>query len=119
MQSGTKEGKINCGPDYFVKTRTLPFLECINVLTLFHYWINVNQEVVICAIDILYRYLAKCHSTVSDYNTAIRIIYACTLLAAKFFGSDEDELLIRDKSIERSKVDKKEHQLPATDSNLS
>ena len=92
----------------FVVPHTMPFFECLNVLTVFHYWIKVNQEVLICAIDIFYRYLAKCHSAVGDYDAAIRIIAACTLLAAKFCGSDEDELIYRHKIVEKSKLDKKE-----------
>ena len=104
-----KEKEFQELTDNFVVSRTsVPFFECLNVLTVFHHWIKVNHEVLICAIDIFYRYLAKCHSAVGDYDAVIRIIAACTLLAAKFCGSDEDELIYRHKIMEKSKLDKKE-----------
>ena len=103
-----KEREFEELTDNFVVPHTLPFFECLNVLTVFHYWIKVNQEVLICAIDIFYRYLAKCHSAVTDYDTAVRIIAACMLLAAKFCGCDGYELIYRDKIMEKSKLDKKE-----------
>ena len=92
----------------FVVPITVPFLECIDVLTEFHYWLKVNREVLVCAFDIFYRYLAKCHTAISDYNKVIRVLSACTLLAEKFCGGDEGELDIRDKILEKTNLDKKE-----------
>ena len=92
----------------FIVPRTVPFLECLDVFTMFYYWIKVKREAMICAIDIFYRYLAKCHSVISDSKKYIGIISACTLLAEKFCGSDEGELDIRDKILETSALSKKE-----------
>ena len=92
----------------FVVPHTVPFLECMDVITVFYYWIKVNRELLIGAFDIFYRYLAKCHSAVSDYNKIIRVISACTLLAEKFCGGDEGDLDIRDKVLKKANLNKKE-----------
>lgn len=103
-----KEKEFQEMTEGFVIPESIPFLECLNVLTVLHHSIGLNQEILLGAIDIFYRYLAKCESAVSDDTTATRIVAACTLLAAKFWGPREDEIVIRKKIEEKSKVNTKD-----------